>query len=60
MQLHERATLKKKNKKFMYTVYFVLIIIKSNNKSNNNYCNKISITGCVMFKLLLTNINIVI
>ena len=30
------------------------------NKSNNNYCNKISITGCAMLKLLLININIVI
>ena len=29
------------------------------NKSNNNYCNKISITGYVMLKLLLININIV-
>ena len=29
------------------------------NKSDNNYCNKISITGCVMLKLLLININIV-
>ena len=27
MQLHERITLKKKNKTFMYTVYFTLIII---------------------------------
>ena len=27
MQLHERVTLKMKNKKFMYTVYFILIII---------------------------------
>ena len=26
MQLHERVTLKKKNKKFMYPVYFILII----------------------------------
>ena len=29
-------------------------------KTNNNYCNKISITGCVMLKLLMININIVI
>ena len=27
MQLHERVTLEKKNKKFMYTVNFILIII---------------------------------
>ena len=27
MQLHERVTLKKTNKKFMYTVYIILIII---------------------------------
>ena len=27
MQLHERVTLKMENKKFMYTVYFILIII---------------------------------
>ena len=81
MQLHERVTLEKKNKKFMYTVYFIFIIyllyiilyiyfyIKTKgsiqvliiiNKSNNNYCNKISITGCVILKLLLININIVI
>ena len=26
MQLRERVTLKKKNEKFMYTVYFILII----------------------------------
>ena len=27
MQLHERVTLKKKYKKFMYTVHFILIIV---------------------------------
>ena len=42
---------------------YVHVLFYINNyihKSNNNYCNKISITGSVILKLLLTNINIVI
>ena len=54
MQLHERVTLKKKEKIFVHGLFYINNYI---NKSNNNYCNKISITGCVMLKLLLININ---
>ena len=43
---------KEKQKMYVHGLFYI-------NKSNNNYCNKISITGYVMLKLLLININIV-
>ena len=61
MRLHAIArksnSLKEKQKIYVHDLFYINNYI---NKSNNNYCNKISITGCVVLKLLFININIVI
>ena len=50
MQLHQRVTLKKEKQKiYVHGLFYINNYI---HKSNNNYCNKISITGCVMLRWL--------
>ena len=58
MQLHKRLTIKKEKQKIY--VHSLFYINNDIHKSNNYYYKKISITGCVILKLLLININIVI